>query len=216
MTEAYPLQWPDGWPRTPARQLIDGRSKFGRATGGSAVKRPITIHQATQSLLDELRPLGADTDNVVISSDLRLRLDGLPYSNQREPGDPGVAVYFMMDGEQTVMARDAYDRIADNLRSLALAISALRQLDRHGGGTMLKRAFAGFQALPPPGAGTAINTPPPWWDVLDVSPDASLAERKAAWRSLTKRLHPDNQDTGNADKFQQVQDAWAQAQVTRS
>ena len=25
MTEAYPLSWPDGWPRTPEHQRIDGR-----------------------------------------------------------------------------------------------------------------------------------------------------------------------------------------------
>lgn len=49
-----------------------------------------------------------------------------------------------------VMACDRWDTVAGNIRSLGLAIEGLRQLERHGGGFMMKRAFAGFSALPPP------------------------------------------------------------------
>ena len=48
------------------------------------------------------------------------------------------------------MARDAYKTVAGNMRSLTLAIEAMRQLERHGGSTMMERAFQGFAAIAPP------------------------------------------------------------------
>ena len=48
------------------------------------------------------------------------------------------------------MAMDRFTSVAGNLRSLTLAIEAMRQLNRHGGGTMMERAFAGFVAIAPP------------------------------------------------------------------
>ena len=93
ITEAYPLQWPLGWART----AHPATSHFG-----SAGSNP-TIHRATQELLRQLRLLKGN--NVVISSDLRLRKDGLPVSSQRPPDVSGVAVYFTMNDEQKVIAR---------------------------------------------------------------------------------------------------------------
>jgi hypothetical protein len=48
------------------------------------------------------------------------------------------------------MACDRFDNAAANMRSLGLAIEAMRQLERHGGGAMMEKAFSGFVALPPP------------------------------------------------------------------
>ena len=70
MTEAYPLQWPAG--RTRAR--YQERSRF-----------KTTIGQATRDLMHEIRLMGAV--NPVLSTNMRLRQDGLPYSNQRQPDD---------------------------------------------------------------------------------------------------------------------------------
>ena len=164
MSQAYPLQWPDGWTRTPAHKREDGRSRFQK--GDWRNRSFTTINTTRQQLADELQRLGAR--NVVLSTNVELRLDGQPYSNRRAPEDPGIAVYFSLDGEPMVMAQDAFQRVPDNIRSLTLAIQGMRQMQRHGGGTMLKRAFSGFTALPPPDQMTAIVTPvaQQWWEVL--------------------------------------------------
>src|SRR5580698_11092428 len=104
--EAFPLQWPEGWPRTPWR----GKSRFGRNLGFAETKK----------LLSELRLLGARS--VVISSNVPLRNDGLPYASEsnRKYDDPGVAVYFMLKGKRLSMARDKYWTPWENIRSLVL------------------------------------------------------------------------------------------------
>lgn len=48
--------------------------------------------KARDQLLAELRLLGAK--GLVVSTNVELRLDGLPYSESRHIADPGVAVYF--------------------------------------------------------------------------------------------------------------------------
>jgi hypothetical protein len=93
-----------------------------------------------------------------------------------------------------VMAQDDYWDVAANFRSLALAIEAMRQLERHGGGVMMERAFSGFTALPAP-EGTAPKRP--WWKVFNYSddPDAradlSAEEVEARFKTLARRRHPD-------------------------
>ena len=210
MTEAYPLQWPDGWPRTEAHKRQDGRNRFRR--GDWRDRYYWTVHTATQTLLEELNRLGATPGKTVISTNMELRLDGLPKSGRRAPDDPGVATYFELGGEPMVMARDAFDGVAENIRSLALAVEALRQLERHGGGTMLKRAFTGFQALPPPSAGSTIVTPNPWWvDLgLDERPDNFPAAR-TAWRGAMMKAHPDH--GGSTDAVERVNAAFERARA---
>lgn len=190
MTQAYPLQWPEGWPRT-AEHMRDDGTKFRRGDWRSGYTNP-TIQQTRTELADELQRLGAK--HIVLSTNIELRLDGQPYSQRRAPDDPGIAVYFTLDGESMAMAQDAYRRVPDNIRSLTLAISGMRQMQRHGGGTMLKRAFSGFTALPPPDQMSQIVTPPPpnWWDVLGVSPTTPLAVAEAAWKALA-RATPENE-----------------------
>jgi hypothetical protein len=134
MTEAFPLQWPDGWPRT-AFNLRQSDKKFGGHVYG------LTMGRARDQLLSELRMLGAR--DVVVSSNVPLRRDGLPYSDQRRIEDPGVAVYFMLKKRPLVMARDRFISVAGNARSLALAVQAMRQLARHGDERMMERAFTG-------------------------------------------------------------------------
>ncbi|MCC6172101.1 MAG: J domain-containing protein [Gammaproteobacteria bacterium] len=173
MTTAYPLAWPDGWPRTRwDRQQSDDKFR-GRTYG-------LTIGRVRDELLAELRRLGAK--GVVISSNMRLRQDGLPYSDQGRIDDKGVAVYFTLKGRALVMASDRYRSIEGNLRSIGMAIEAMRQLERHGGGTMMDRAFAGFTALP---------SPKSCWEILGLSPGASAVMIEAAWRQLAAVHHPD-------------------------
>lgn len=210
MAEAFPLHWPAGWPRTPAHERKDGRSKFSRQDWRTGGYKPISVATARDKMLEELRLLGAEPGLTVISSDVPLRNDGLPRSGWN-PDDPGVAVYFVLDGEPMVMARDAFTGVAENLRSLTLAIEALRQLHRHGGGVMLKRAFAGFSALPPPDGTTPASSWTPWWvDLgLNARPD-TLAQAKAAWRKAVMKAHPDH--GGSGIELAKVNTAWTRAQ----
>jgi len=190
MTKAYPLQWPEGWPRTIFYNREDARWKFAREAAGQR-RAPITLNYAVKSLIDELERMGAE--NIVISTNIVLRLDGLPRSGQRTPEDPGVAVFFAREGDAVSMARDAFTRPEDNIRSLALAISGLRQTERHGGDTMLKRAFQGFTALPPPDQMSTIVTPVSrqWYEILGVAHDCPIAVAEAAWKALS-RSTPEN------------------------
>lgn len=176
MIEAYPLSWPPGWPLTPEADRRDGRHQFRRPTASAPFW---TFPAARDALINELRMLGAK--DVVISSNFRASALG-PVEGSRRPRDQAIAVYFNLDREPRVMARDSYTRAEENFRSLTLAIEAMRQLDRHGGNVMMKRAFQGFAALPAPRA---------WYTVLGVSPTASAEDIERAHRKLARTAHPD-------------------------
>ncbi len=178
-TTAYPLCWPAGWPRTPIAQRKSAYQRFGRN---------LTVARARDRLLDELGRLGVRWKSVILSTNLELRQDGLPRSNQRQPIDGGVAVYFERNRQPMVMARDAWTTVEANLASLALAVEHLRGLERHGGAIMMERAFTGFQRL-------TDRTARPWWVVLGVRPDAGRDTIEAAFRQLAMQHHPDRGGT---------------------
>lgn len=186
MTQAYPLAWPENWPRTETAKR-KSHSPFST-----------TFDKARRDLLDELRRLGAR--NFVISSWLPLRQDGNPRADvaRRRIEDPGVAVYFELRGRSMVMARDAYWNIHDNIRSIGLAIEHLRGLERHGGAVMMERAFEGFAALPPPAKRDH-------WSTLGIRPTRDLDEIAAAFRLRAKDLHPDR--GGDAGAMAELLDA---------
>lgn len=207
---AYPLQWPTGWKRTPASARTTAR--FGKASSHSNATgwkpgRSLTIAEAVERLRAELQRMRVSANDLVISSDLKLRLDGLPMSGQCEPDDPGAAVYWR-DPTQAgwptrCMAIDRYDRVADNLAAIAATLDAMRAIERHGGADILNRAFTGFAALP--GAGDSGH----WRDVLGVSESAGRDEIDAAYRRLRSQHHPDR--GGDGEKFHAVQKAYEEA-----
>jgi len=172
LTQAFPLQWPDGWPRT-ADAARKSRSPFY-----------VSPDKARKDLLHELRLLKAG--NVVLSTNIPIRQDGHPFAAKRIISDPGVAVYFTLNGRQLAMARDVFMRIEDNMRSLTLAIAGIRAIERHGGQYMMEMAFSGFMALPSPRS---------CWDVLglDPRPNQPWSEEAInnAYRSRAKDCHPD-------------------------
>lgn len=190
MTEAYPLQWPEGWPRTSYNNR--GNSRFGKNLGFNQIRE----------LQRELKLLGAR--NVVISSNVPIRNDGLPYASEskRRYDDPGVAVYFTLKGKQLSMARDKYWTPWENIRSLVLTIDGLRSMERHGGSTMMDRAFSGFTALPKPGGAD-------WWEVLQIPRGVSRATVEAKFRELARERHPDQ--GGSDDQMAELNRARAQA-----
>lgn len=188
MTEAYPLQWPQGWPRTPSHQQQRG-SQFkqtryasaGQNWSGVTGRGLVTFAKARDQLYEELRKLGAG--KVVVSTNHKPDRYGIPTESKRSVGDEGVAIYFQLKARPMAMACDRFDNAAANMRSLGLAIEAMRQLERHGGGTMMERAFTGFVAIEAPGKS--------WWDILEVRPDASRDAIEANFRRLARDRHPD-------------------------
>jgi hypothetical protein len=169
---AFPLAWPLGWKRT---------SVFGRQRAAfQHDRKPLTLERARRRLTDELDRLGAIDE--VLSTNLLLRADGWPKSDQRLPDDPGVAVYFDYAGRATVLACDKWDRVADNIAAIAKHIEAMRGMDRWGVGTV-EQAFTGYAALP---------SPDPWWKTLGLAgPTRSERDIKDAYRKASNGAHPD-------------------------
>jgi hypothetical protein len=181
MTNAWPLAWPPGWPRTPRHKRQDSKYRFKRQGSLYAPKSDFwTFAAARNEMISELERIGARS--VVLSTNYELRLDGLPRSSGPTPDDTGVAIYFQLAGKPMVMACDMHQRAEENMRSITLALEAMRQLKRHGGGMMMERAFAGFAALAPPRS---------CWDVLGLRPGAPRSEVERAWRMRVKEAHPD-------------------------
>ena len=173
----YPLEWPLGWRRTDRYK----RQRASFSTKASADGR-LSVIKAMERLQGELDRLGVR--NPVLSSNVSLRLDGRPRSDE-EPTDPGVAVYFQFKGKATVLACDRWNRVADNIAAIAAHIDALRRVDRYGVGT-LDQAFAGYKALP---ADSAAD----WRMVLFGVKDwrGGVEEVQAAYRARARQAHPD-------------------------
>lgn len=183
MTQAYPLQWPIQRPRTPWRNRKNGSFEKSVQKNGEAgtVKstRYVTIGDATERLLKELRLLGAS--DVIISSNRELRRDGLPRSGQSQPADPGVAVYFRSGGKPICLPCDTYTDVAQNMAAIANHIDATRRIERYGVASVAEM-FTGF---------VAIADHPHWSSVLGVTPTASRVDIEAAYRRLAQDRHPD-------------------------
>jgi hypothetical protein len=182
----HPLFWPDGWKRTQAYQRRRNdryKADFVRARDG---------------ILRALRLLRAR--HAVVSSNVPLRRDGLPLAGQREPNDPGIAVYWTSrDGKPQVIACDRWDRVKDNLHAVELALEAIRAIERSGASEILDRAFQGFAALPP-----STSTTRSWRSVLGFlgcdginGANPTVEEVAQRFRELARERHP---DVGGSDE----------------
>jgi hypothetical protein len=143
--------------------------------------RKITVYDAITRLDAELERLRAEDS--ILSTNLRTGLRGDPLSSQGEPKDPGVAVYFKLNGHDRVLACDLYTGVAGNIAAIASHIDALRRIERYGVGT-IEQAFAGYDALPPPGP----ENRPIWRAILGFKPDTTVTpdDVKVNHRALAK------------------------------
>jgi curved DNA-binding protein len=57
-------------------------------------------------------------------------------------------------------------------------------------------------------AASATNGFQDFYELLQLSPNADSYTLSRVYRVLVKRYHPDNQDTGNPDKFREIVDAY--------
>lgn len=168
MTTAYPLAWPPTVKRSGRRE----KGSFKTSLAG-----------ALKNVNDSLRKFGQDSrkpiSNVVLSSNCSLGVE--------KPQDPGVAAWFVWDGEQLCIPVDRYDTPAANLQAIHHILEARRVELRHGTLALVKATFAGFKALPaPPGKRT-------WRQVFDI-PDgdpAPLDLVRRRYRTRAAIAHPD-------------------------
>lgn len=214
MRTAYPLSWPQGWKRTPESQrtrarFTKGVTQYSSTPGGSSWTRhqELSVSDGVARIKEQLERMGMDPQEVVISTNVRTRLDGPPRSGEREPEDPGAAVYWKdihVDGHpERCMASDRYDKVAGNLGAIAATLEAMRAIERHGGAEILNRAFTGFAALP----GDVIN----WREVLEVGVTNPTKEYvEGQFRELVKKYHPDV-NNGDSSKFHEITAARVEA-----
>lgn len=188
MAEAFPLHWPEGWPRTESRQS----SRFD-----------VSFVAARDGLFDEIKRMGGRYP--VLSTNIELRRDGLPYANQPTPSDPGVAVYFERKGKQQVFACDRWRLVKDNIRSIQKTIEAMRGIERWGASDMMERAFSAFEALPAP------DRRKDWREALGFPSGFTPCREdiEVGYRARAKRAHPDA--GGSVDQFNELQQARADA-----
>lgn len=181
---AFPLAWPSELPRTKHR----AKSAF-----------KVTLSRAMADLQDALRLFGQDTGspvrNLLISSNVALGM--------HRPADPGIAVYFDWDGAGRCIAIDRYDRVEDNVRAVYYVLEARRQEMRHGGLAIVRAAFKGFAALPPP-----VD----WRSVLGVPRTADRSAAEAAYRDRAREAHPDLPG-GSAERMAALNSAIAAARL---
>lgn len=181
--DAYPLHCPTGWSRTPSHRR-------------RASKYRVNFGQARDQMLQELKLLGAT--EVIVSTGVPLRRDGLPRAGLAEPADPGVAVYWTAERGPRVMACDSWRTVKENLRAVGLSIQALRTIERAGATQILERAYQGFAALPAPSVEECAY---PWWhEALGVPPEIAresphritpeLIEK--LYRARARAAHPDS------------------------
>lgn len=201
-----PLQPIQRWPRDLTTSRI--RSPFS-ATWGST----------TSLLKSELRHLGVDVDRVdrgvvlqIAISPEALRLDGRLRS-RADVAHPGVILAIESKHGPLSYACDRFTTWRDNLRAIALALEALRKVDRYGIGDTGQQ-YTGWQQLPPGG-----TTPAQALSVADAErvlreqagtgepgDRTDLGTLPQAYRRAVAATHPDRPG-GSREAFDAVQAA---------
>lgn len=145
---------------------------------------------STQELLDrELDMLRAR--NVVLQmavTELDFRVDGQIRANAR-PEHPGVILAFDSKHGPLRYACDRFNDWQDNVRAIALALEALRKVERYGVGRGSEQ-YAGWKALTD---GDASMT---------RQEAEELLNRYGGERAAMRATHPDH--GGDAEEFQRV------------
>lgn len=178
--DAYPLYWPEHWPRTKRRE--------------TTYRYKLTFAAARDAAIKQLKKLRAT--EIIISTNIPVRRDGLPRADI-QPTDPGVAVYwteFATSGSTPrVIACDKWSTVRDNMRACGLALEALGALKRSGATQVVERAFGGIAALP-------MNASRPWRDAMGFSHTDPVSRETltARYHELLLKAHPDHGGTQSA------------------
>lgn len=188
--QAHPLHWPMGKPRTKTPKKSAFKTGFAKARDG---------------LFAELKRMGIGNWNVILSTNVNLRRDGLPRAGESNPSDAGVAVYFRYKDKPMAFSCDTYILVEDNIHAIAKTIEYLRAIERYGSSEMMESAFMGFQALPPP------KSKKPWWEVLGTMRVATHDVIRKRYLELSREHHPDR--GGDPQRMAEINQAYAEATV---
>ncbi|MBD8218233.1 hypothetical protein IFU40_06245 [Microbacterium sp. CFBP 13617] len=153
-----------------------------------------------------MRELGAKNVELLVAIDAaQFRIDGRPYANAKA-AHPGVILTFEIPEVGTVSYPcDTFTTWESNLRAVALALEALRKVDRYG---VTKRGeqYRGFLAL------EATAAPAGFADANEALrflasfhpnvPGAATVTPKVLLRSAQRKAHPDH--GGDDATFQRV------------
>ncbi len=199
--DAFPLLWPVGYKKTVNRI----QSRFKQTMDGSQ-----------RALRDEIKRLGGT--HLIVSSNIPVRQDGGLYTvyMDRKIDDPGVAVYFKYKGKDIAMCCDKYTRVWENVFALAQSIDAIRSMERWGVSDFIERAFTGFAALPESQSDERFyHKQYTCWEILQIPYGSSHGEIRKAYRMLVKTVHPDVNESPDAEKeFDILTKAYNQALST--
>lgn len=179
VTAAFPLAWPPNVNRTAAKM---------REKGSFKATLPSALENVRTSLTRFGQDSGIPVQDITLSSNVSLGINA--------PADPGIAVWFLWDGERRCIAVDRYTTPAGNLQAIHHVLEARRTEARHGTLHMVRASFSGLKALPPPTSGRH------WSEVLGVSRASSVAVVEAAFKRLAAERHPDR--GGSADAMAEL------------
>lgn len=155
----------------------------------------------------ELRQIGAE-EPIVIEAGFQegqIRNDGLPRAGVN-PNDPAIVISFKSRFGPLRYGCDAFWPYEANLRAIALALEALRKVDRYG---VTKRGeqYQGWKALP---ENTMSASDARDWLKYEAAkagapPEVLRADNLTGrYRFLLKLMHPDA-ETGSREQFETLQ-----------
>lgn len=176
---------------------------------------------------DEIEKIDGESP-VVFQIDVQeadLRLDGMLRANARVGALPGVVISFQSKYGPLRYATDAYEQEWSgslpswqaNIRAIALALGALRAVDRYG---VTKRGeqYAGWKAIST--ANSYFDSPREARDFLrrlhaeDGSEAGPGADDARLYRTLARRHHPDQAD-GSREVWDRLEAAARQLGLTK-
>jgi hypothetical protein len=212
----------DKWPReftkerkrrAPFHQVktVTQQTFSGGATYTQKIRQDLPFDRIVRELSIEVERHGAK--KVIIQLALpesQIRRDGLPYSTAK-PDHPGVIVAFQTKHGPVKMPCDTFAHWQDNLRAISVTLEHLRGVDRYGV-TQHGEQYRGWAALP---ASSQAMSGSEAADFIsrhcEYVPASWIMEKaeafKTAYKVAAAKLHPDNQDTGNAEEFKTLQAA---------
>lgn len=137
-------------------------------------------------------------------TDAEIRMDGMPRKDAR-PRTSAVVISFQSRHGPLQFATDRFDRWHDNLYAIARGLEALRKIDRYGISTGAQQ-YTGWKSI-----GSGIEMPAHQMTYEEAHNFITLhgesGDLKTAYRNAARYLHPDNHDTGDAEKFKRLQEA---------